>query len=98
MAVAKEQVKPKRGPMEEIRSRWTAPPLPNLGFSFANQNLTDLLKGGKIVRFEETTSDVPSDRPDVPSDESDVPSDRSDGTSGTSDEVSEKPEASSEEI
>jgi len=56
VAVAKEPIKPKRYPMDEIRSRWSVPPLPNLSFTFASQDLTDFLKEGQVARFREEIS------------------------------------------
>jgi hypothetical protein len=56
VAVAKESIKPKRYPMDEIRPRWSVPPLPNLSFTFASQDLTDFLKEGQVARFREEIS------------------------------------------
>ena len=53
VSIAKESVKPRKAPMEEVRSRWTAPPLPKLSFHLAGQELSEFLKMGQIVRFEE---------------------------------------------
>ena len=49
--VAKEPIKPKRYPMDEIRPRWSVPPLPNLSFNFASQDFRDFLKEGQVARF-----------------------------------------------
>ena len=56
VSIAKEQVKPKRYPMDEIRPRWAVPPLPNLTFNFAGQDLVDLLTEGQVARFVEEES------------------------------------------
>ena len=56
VAIAKEQTKPKRYPMDEIRPRWAIPPLPNLSFNFAGQDLVDFLKEGQVARFVEEES------------------------------------------
>lgn len=53
VSIAKETIKPKRYPMDEIRPKWAAPPLPNLSFNFAGQELADFLKEGGIARFGE---------------------------------------------
>jgi hypothetical protein len=56
VSIAKEQTKPKRYPMDEIRPRWAAPSLPNLSFNFADQDLVDLLTEGQVARFVEEES------------------------------------------
>jgi hypothetical protein len=38
--------------MDEIRPRWAAPPLPNLSFNYATQELSDFLEEGQVVRFQ----------------------------------------------
>lgn len=53
VTIGKETVKPKKHHMDQIRPRWAAPPLPNLSFNFASQDLVDFLKEGQIVRFKE---------------------------------------------
>ena len=53
VAIGKESQKNKKQRMEEIRPRWKAPPLPNLGFDFASQDLADFLREGQIERFYE---------------------------------------------
>jgi hypothetical protein len=52
VSVAKEPMKSKRQPMDEIRPRWAAPPLPNLSFNYATQELSDFLEEGQVVRFQ----------------------------------------------
>ncbi len=49
-AVAKEPVKPKKSPRDEIKPRWKAPATPNLGFEPSARPLADFLKQGRIVR------------------------------------------------
>lgn len=56
VTVAKESIKPKKYPMDEIRPRWSVPPLPNLSFNFAGQDLTDFLKEGQVARFRQEIS------------------------------------------
>jgi len=50
VSVAKEPVKYKKQPMDEIRPKWSSPSLPRLGFRLADQDLADYLKTGQIVR------------------------------------------------
>ncbi len=54
--VAKETVKPKKHPMDEIRPRWAAPPMPKLEFNFADQGLADFLRVGQIIHHREEES------------------------------------------
>ena len=76
--VAKESVKPRKGPMEETRSRWTAPPSPKPLFHFADQALSDFLKMGRIVRYEEdAAAGTSSDGSEVASDDSETVSETS---------------------
>jgi len=49
-AVAKEPVKSKKFPRDEITSRWKVPATPNLGFQPSTRPLADFLKQGRIVR------------------------------------------------
>ena len=55
---AKEPVKSKKYPMDQIQSKWNAPPLPSLSFNSALQDLADFLKQGRVPRFgEEKTAE-----------------------------------------
>ncbi len=64
---AKEPVKSKKYPMDQIQPKWNAPPLPSLSFNFALQDLADFLKEGQVPRFgeekaeEETESEESND-------------------------------------
>lgn len=49
-AVAKEPVKPKKFPRDEMTSRWKVPATPSLGFQPSTRPLADFLKQGRIVR------------------------------------------------
>ncbi|MFH1351652.1 MAG: 4-fold beta flower protein [Pseudomonadota bacterium] len=53
VATAKEPAKAEKFPMDELRSRWSAPPTPKLSYGFSDQSLADFLKEGQIVRFPE---------------------------------------------
>ncbi|MBN2060147.1 MAG: hypothetical protein JW882_06990 [Deltaproteobacteria bacterium] len=57
VAIARETVKSEKYPMDEIRSRWEAPPFPKLNFNFAELEFADFLKAGQVPRFlrEETS-------------------------------------------
>jgi hypothetical protein len=44
---SKEPVKTERYPKDKKRSRWSAPPLPNLSFRMADQTLREFLIGGQ---------------------------------------------------
>lgn len=61
VSVGKETVKSTKQPMDEIRPRWAAPPLANLGFNFAAQGLADFLKEGQAIRYsaESATEESP---------------------------------------
>ena len=50
--IAKESVKPKKYPMDEIRPRWNAPSFPTLSFNFASQDLKGFLKEGQVDLFD----------------------------------------------
>lgn len=54
--VAKEPIKDKKYPMDEIRPRWEAPPLPKLEFTFADQDLAGFLEEGKVIHTREEES------------------------------------------
>ena len=65
VSIAKETTKIEKQMSDEIRSRWAAPPLPHLSFDFAEQDLEDFLKEGRIERFrEEVLSKESEDRED----------------------------------
>jgi hypothetical protein len=51
VSVAKEQTKTEKQARDEIRPRWAAPPTPKLGFDFSDQELSDLLKEGQVIRL-----------------------------------------------
>ena len=51
VAVAKEPIKPKKYPRDEIRPRWKAPPLPKLDFKLAEMDLADFLREGQVPRY-----------------------------------------------
>ena len=52
VATGKEPVKSERRTMDELRSRWSAPPTPNLGFNFADRDLADFLSEGRVEPFK----------------------------------------------
>ena len=54
--IAKEPEKAKRRTMDEIRPRWSAPPLPKLSFNLGSQGLADFLMKGQVVQFHEEAS------------------------------------------
>jgi hypothetical protein len=56
VSIAKETVKAKKQSMDEIRSRWDAPPSPHLRYVLAGQELVDFLKEGQVVRFRSGSS------------------------------------------
>ena len=58
---AKEPVKSKKYPMDQIQSKWNAPALPNLSFNFASQELNDFLKEGQVPRFGAETATEETD-------------------------------------
>lgn len=51
VTTAVEPAKTRKQPIDEIRPKWTAPPLPMLSFSLAGQDLVDFLQEGQVVRF-----------------------------------------------
>ncbi|MFC1533775.1 4-fold beta flower protein [Thermodesulfobacteriota bacterium] len=61
--VAKEPIKPKKYPMDEIRPRWEVPTLPKLDFHFADQDLADLLKEGQVIWYSEEEPIQESEEP-----------------------------------
>ena len=63
ISIAKESIKPHKGAMEQVRPRWAAPPLANLSFMVANQELADFLKEGQNIRIEEKPESEESDAP-----------------------------------
>ena len=56
VSIAKESVKAKKQTMDEIRSRWDAPPSPHLRYVLAIQDLVDFLKEGQVTRFRSESS------------------------------------------
>jgi len=56
VTIAKEQIKTERRTMDEIRPRWSAPPLPKLTFNLSSQSLADFLMEGRVIRFHEDVS------------------------------------------
>lgn len=48
--VGKEEGKPKREPVDELRSRWDAPPMANLTFNFSDRDFSDFLADGQVER------------------------------------------------
>jgi hypothetical protein len=56
VSIAKESVKAKKQTMDEIRSRWAAPPLPRLQHVLASQDFVDFLKEGRVPRFRSESS------------------------------------------
>ena len=46
VSIAKPRPKGKKAPSDEIRPRWSAPPLAKLGFQTADQDLADFLREG----------------------------------------------------
>ena len=62
VSIGKESVKDKKQPMDEIRSRWNAPPSPRLRYVLASQDLVDFLREGQVARFRsESSSDESQD-------------------------------------
>lgn len=60
--VAKEPIKMKKYPMDEIRPRWEAQPLPKLEFTFADQDLAGFLREGQVIHTrKEGSSEVSED-------------------------------------
>jgi hypothetical protein len=59
--VAKEPIKPEKYPMDEIRPRWAAVPLPRLEFRFADQDLAGFLREGQVIHYREEKSSEDSD-------------------------------------
>jgi hypothetical protein len=49
-AVAKEPVKSKKLPRDEMTSRWKLPATPNLGFQPSSRALAEFLEKGRVVR------------------------------------------------
>ncbi len=58
VATGKEPVKNERRVLDQLRSRWSAPPTPNLSFKFADQELADFLNQGRVAPF---VKEVPSE-------------------------------------
>lgn len=56
VAVTKEPIRPKKHPSDEIRPRWSAPPLPKLSYQVSEQSLADFLKEGQAYRFRKEVS------------------------------------------
>ena len=56
VTIAKEPIKGEKHSMDQIRSRWRAPPLPKLSFSVSNQELADFLREGQVRYFRGETS------------------------------------------
>ena len=54
--IGKETGKAEKRAMDQIRSRWSAPPTPNLTFHFAEQGLADFLKEGQVLRYRQEVS------------------------------------------
>ena len=54
--VAKEPIRPKKYPMDEIRSKWSAPPSPALSFDFASQDFADFLAEGQVAPLPQEAS------------------------------------------
>jgi hypothetical protein len=46
VSIAKPGPKGKKAPRDEIRPKWSAPPLAKLGFQAADQDLSDFLRAG----------------------------------------------------
>lgn len=63
VSIAKESVKGKKQAMDEIRSRWDAPPLPRLRYVLASQDFVDFLKEGQVARFRSESSPEESQAP-----------------------------------
>jgi hypothetical protein len=49
--LAKELGKLKKYPKDQVRPKWSAPPLPKLSFQLAEQGLQDLLKEGQVTLY-----------------------------------------------
>lgn len=48
--IGRKPAKTKEQSTDEVRPRWTAPPLPKLTFSLAGSDLKDLLLKGQVIR------------------------------------------------
>ncbi len=69
VSIAKESVKAKKQSMDEIRSRWDAPPSPHLRYVLASQKLVDFLTEGQVPRFRSGSS--PEESQDSPEESQD---------------------------
>ena len=54
--IAKTRPKGEKAPVDEIRPRWSAPPLPKLGFQTSGQALADFLNQGRVSRHLDSSS------------------------------------------
>ena len=61
VSIAKEPIKTEKKARHEIQPRWAAPPLPKLLFNLAEQDLTDFLKEGEVIRLKEQESSEESE-------------------------------------
>jgi hypothetical protein len=50
--LSKELTKSKKYPLDQLRPKWTAPPLPKLSFQLAEQHLEDFLRKGQVKLFQ----------------------------------------------
>jgi len=55
----KQTGKGEKRSMDQIRSKWSAPPIPKLTFRFAEQELADFLNQGQVVHYRQK---VPPER------------------------------------
>jgi hypothetical protein len=53
VSIAKPRPKGKKVLRDEIRPRWSAPPLPKLSFRVASQNLADFLSEGRPPKIQD---------------------------------------------
>ena len=51
--IAKPRPKSKKAPRDEIRPRWSAPPLPKLSFRLAAKSLSDFLSEGQAPKLQD---------------------------------------------
>lgn len=48
VSIAKTRPKGEKAPVDEVRTRWSAPPFPKLSFQAADQDLAEFLEQGRV--------------------------------------------------
>jgi len=62
VSVAKEEPKPRKRARDELRSKWSAPPMPKLSSLSATRELEDFLREGEVSRLPgRSTPEGPED-------------------------------------